>query len=48
MDRIARNREGFMSATSAPPQPNAVVLHGTDWETYTRLLKVFAERPAVR
>lgn len=37
-----------MSATSAPPRPNAVVLLNTDWETYTRLLKVFAERPAVR
>jgi Uma2 family endonuclease len=37
-----------MSATSAPPRPNAVVLHGTDWQTYTRLLKVFAERPGMR
>jgi Uma2 family endonuclease len=37
-----------MSATSAPPRPNAVVLHGTDWKTYTRLLHIFAGRRGVR
>ena len=25
-----------------------LVLHGVDWPTYTRLLRTFAERPAIR
>lgn len=35
-------------AAAAAPQRNAVVLSDIAWSTYTRLLRVFAERPGVR
>jgi Uma2 family endonuclease len=30
------------------PSSRRLVLHGIDWSTYSRLLRVFAERPSVR
>jgi Uma2 family endonuclease len=36
-----------MSAATGPTS-RRLVLHGVDWRTYTRLLRVFAERPSVR
>jgi len=37
-----------MSTAPVIASGQAVVLPGTDWRTYSRLLRVFAERPAVR
>lgn len=40
-----------MSQAPAVPQPTvarSLLLRDVDWQTYTRLLKVFAERPGVR
>ena len=41
-----------MSTTKAhiqpPPAGQRVLLEGIDWPTYTRLLRIFAERPSVR
>ena len=31
-----------------PPLGQSLLLSGVDWETYTRLLRIFAERPGVR
>jgi Uma2 family endonuclease len=30
------------------PRSRSIVLSGIDWQTYTRLLRIFAERPSVR
>ena len=35
-------------ATVGTPVSRRLVLHGIDWRTYSRLLRVFAERPSVR
>jgi Uma2 family endonuclease len=35
-------------ATVGTPSSRRLVLHGIDWRTYGRLLRVFAERPSVR
>jgi Uma2 family endonuclease len=37
-----------MATVNIPVRRRSLVLPDTDWQTYTRLLKVFAERPAVR
>jgi len=36
-----------MSTLRSPPQ-GRLLLDGVDWKTYTRLLRVFAERPSIR
>ena len=33
---------------AAPPAGRCLLLSGVDWQTYSRLLRVFAERPSVR
>lgn len=35
-------------STAQIPASRRMVLHGVDWRTYSRLLRVFAERPSVR
>lgn len=35
-------------STVRVPSGHRLVLHGIDWRTYSRLLRVFAERPSVR
>jgi Uma2 family endonuclease len=37
-----------MSTVPAPPPVQRLVLHDVDWRTYERLLRTFAERPAIR
>lgn len=36
-----------MSTVHSPPR-NCLLLHEVDWQTYSQLLRTFAERPAVR
>jgi Uma2 family endonuclease len=40
----------IMSQVSSvqPPPGQSLLLSGVDWETYTRLLRIFTERPGVR
>src|SRR5262249_1484952 len=40
-------REGNM-ATANLPARNSMVLENIDWRTYSRLLRIFAERPGIR
>lgn len=38
-----------MATVTAPPAPRqCLVMHDADWRTYSRLLRIFAERPKVR
>src|SRR5437763_1182028 len=39
---------GGEMATANLPARNSMVLEGIDWRTYTRLLRAFSERPAIR
>src|SRR5262245_51647633 len=47
-DRFPRRRAEAMSVTQAPAARQQLVMDYVDWKTYTRLLRVFAERPGYR
>jgi Uma2 family endonuclease len=37
-----------VSSVQPPPAGQSLLLSGVDWEMYTRLLRIFAERPGIR
>src|SRR5207237_848805 len=39
---------GYSVATEGVPTVRSLVLYDVDWKMYTRLLHIFAERPAIR
>src|SRR5262249_50643039 len=45
---IRRSSRAQKMAPAQAPPPRSLVLSGIDWRTYTRLLRIFADRPSIR